>query len=53
MPSVAEGPGSENQVRDEDTGADEELVAAYRHKPLDPEFLRSAARLAAFTAPEW
>ena len=33
--------------------ADEDLVAAYRRVPLDPELVRSAARLAALTVPEW
>ncbi len=33
--------------------ADEELVAAYRRHPLDPELVQSAARLASLTIPEW
>lgn len=33
--------------------ADEELVAAYRRHPLDPDLVRSAARLASRTLPEW
>ena len=33
--------------------ADRELVAAYRRLPPDPALVRSAARLAARTAPEW
>ena len=33
--------------------ADEELVAAYRRLPLDPDLVRSAARLAAQTVPAW
>ncbi|WP_420613517.1 ribbon-helix-helix protein, CopG family [Candidatus Spongiisocius sp.] len=33
--------------------ADEELVAAYRRYPLDPDLVRSAERLAAHTLPEW
>ncbi len=33
--------------------ADEELVAAYRRHPLDPELVQSAARLASLTVPEW
>lgn len=53
MPLAAGGQGSEDQTRDPDADADEELAAAYRRKPLDPEFLRSAARLAALAAPEW
>ena len=32
--------------------ADDELVAAYRRLPLDPELVLSAARLAALTFPE-
>jgi hypothetical protein len=38
----------------EDTaGADRDLVAAYRRQPLEPALVRSAARLAARTAPQW
>lgn len=33
--------------------ADRELVAAYRRHPPDPALVRSAARLAARTAPAW
>ena len=33
--------------------ADRDLVAAYRRQPADPALVRSAARLAARTAPEW
>ena len=33
--------------------ADRQLEAAYRHRPVDPDLLRSAQRLAADTAPEW
>ena len=33
--------------------ADRELAEAYRRLPPDPAFVRSAARLAARTAPEW
>ena len=33
--------------------ADRELVAAYRRQPPDPALVRSAARLAARTAPPW
>lgn len=33
--------------------ADDEMVDAYRHLPLDPDLVRSASRLAALTAPEW
>ena len=33
--------------------ADRDLVAAYRRKPPEPALVRSAARLAARTAPAW
>ena len=33
--------------------ADQELVAAYRRQPPEPALVRSAARLAARTAPAW
>jgi metal-responsive CopG/Arc/MetJ family transcriptional regulator len=33
--------------------ADRELIAAYRRQPPDPALVRSAARLAARTAPAW
>ena len=33
--------------------ADSELAEAYRRLPPDPALVRSAARLAARTAPEW
>ena len=33
--------------------ADEELVAAYRRYPLDPDLVRAAERLASRTLPEW
>lgn len=33
--------------------ADRDLIAAYRRQPTEPALLRSAARLAARTAPEW
>ena len=33
--------------------ADDELIDAYRRLPPDPALVRSAARLAALTAPEW
>ena len=38
---------------DELRQADHELQDAYRRLPQDPEVVRSAARLAAETAPEW
>ena len=38
---------------EEEAAADAELIAAYRRQPLDPALVRSAARLAARTAPEW
>jgi metal-responsive CopG/Arc/MetJ family transcriptional regulator len=34
-------------------GADRELISAYRRQPTDPALVRSAARLAARTAPAW
>lgn len=34
-------------------GADEELQAAYRRIPQDPDVVHMAARLAAATMPEW
>jgi hypothetical protein len=34
-------------------GADRELVAAYRRQPPDDAVVRSAARLAARTVPQW
>ena len=33
--------------------ADRELISAYRRQPPDPALVRSAARLAARTAPAW
>lgn len=33
--------------------ADRDLVAAYRRQPTEPALVRSAARLAARTVPEW
>lgn len=33
--------------------ADRELVAAYQRQPPEPALVRSAARLAARTAPRW
>ena len=33
--------------------ADRALADAYHRRPVDPALLRSAARLAARTAPEW
>lgn len=33
--------------------ADQELVAAYRRVPADPALTKSAAQLAAVTAPAW
>lgn len=38
---------------DEGAAADAELIAAYRRQPPDEMLQRSAARLAARTAPEW
>ena len=38
---------------EEEAAADAELIAAYRRQPPDHELQRSAARLAARTAPEW
>ena len=38
---------------DEEAAADAELIAAYRRQPPDQALERSAARLAARTAPEW
>jgi metal-responsive CopG/Arc/MetJ family transcriptional regulator len=38
---------------DELRHADHQLQDAYRRLPQDPEVIRSAARLAAETAPEW
>ena len=38
---------------EETAGADRELADAYRRLPPDPAVVRSAARLATRTAPEW
>ncbi|MCY3924339.1 MAG: ribbon-helix-helix protein, CopG family [bacterium] len=38
---------------DEEAAADAELIAAYRRQPPEPALTRSAAHLAARTAPEW
>ena len=38
---------------EETLAADRDLVAAYRRQPPEPAVVRSAARLAARTAPEW
>ena len=38
---------------EEEVAADTELIAAYRRQPPDQEVQRSAARLAARTAPGW
>ena len=38
---------------DEEAAADAELIAAYRRQPLDPALVKSAARLASRTVPEW
>jgi metal-responsive CopG/Arc/MetJ family transcriptional regulator len=38
---------------DDLAAADEELVAAYRRQPVDPELIESATRLAAITSPKW
>lgn len=38
---------------EEEAAADAELIAAYRRQPPDEMLQRSAARLAARTAPEW
>jgi metal-responsive CopG/Arc/MetJ family transcriptional regulator len=46
--------GAQAVIDAEDTfAADRNLVAAYRRQPLEPAVVRSAARLAARTAPEW
>jgi hypothetical protein len=46
--------GAQAVIDAEDTlAADRDLVAAYRRQPLEPALVRSAARLAARTAPEW
>jgi metal-responsive CopG/Arc/MetJ family transcriptional regulator len=37
----------------EQTEADQRLQAAYRRVPQDPVVVASAARLAAYVAPEW
>ena len=38
---------------EEEAAADAELIAAYRRQPQDQALARSAARLAARTAPAW
>ena len=38
---------------EDEAAADAELIAAYRRQPPDQMLARSAARLAARTAPEW
>lgn len=38
---------------DELAASDRDLREAYRRQPADPALVRSAARLAAETAPEW
>ena len=38
---------------DEEAAADAELIAAYRRQPPDEMLARSAARLAARSAPAW
>jgi predicted component of type VI protein secretion system len=38
---------------DTERANDIELIAAYRRQPPDPVLIRSAARLAAKTAPAW
>lgn len=43
----------EDPARDPDATADAALVEAYRRLPVDADLVRSAASLAAFTAPEW
>lgn len=43
----------EDPARDPDAAADAALVDAYRRLPVDPDLVRSAASLAAFTAPDW
>jgi metal-responsive CopG/Arc/MetJ family transcriptional regulator len=46
--------GAQAVLAAEDTlAADRELIAAYRRQPLDPLLIRSAANLAAETAPPW
>lgn len=46
--------GAQAVIDAEDTlAADRDLIAAYRRQPTEPALLRSAARLAARTAPEW
>ena len=48
------GRGAQAVIDAEDTlTADRDLVAAYRRQPLEPALVRSAARLAARTTPEW
>lgn len=49
----ASGSVPEDPVEDPDATADAALVDAYRRLPLDPDLARSAARLAALTAPDW
>ena len=46
--------GARAVIDAEDTlAADRNLVTAYRRQPTEPALVRSAARLAARTAPEW
>ena len=46
--------GAQAVIDSEDTlAADRNLVDAYRRQPPEPALVRSAARLAARTAPEW
>ncbi len=46
--------GAQAVIEAEDAlSADRDLVAAYRRHPPEPALVRSAARLAARTAPAW
>jgi hypothetical protein len=46
--------GAQAVIDVEDTrAADLDLITAYRRQPIEPALLRSAARLASRTTPEW
>ena len=46
--------GAQAVINAEDTrAADRDLIAAYHRQPTDPALVRSAARLATRTTPEW
>lgn len=46
--------GAQAVIDAEDTfAADRDLVAAYQRQPTEPALVRSVARLAARTTPEW